>query len=75
MYNETDSGSKRLGVTKDGIATVDLAITLNGDQRMPEDYTRLASFCEDPVIAEAAETLRGAVTEQTPEQGITMGGL
>ena len=75
LYNETDSGSKRLGVTKDGIATVDLIITLNGEQELPEDYTRLASFSGDPVITEAMETLRGAITEQRPEQGITMGGL
>jgi len=75
LYNETDSGNKRLGVTKDGIATVDLVITLNGEQQLSEDYTRLASFSSDPVITEAMETLRGAITEQTPEQGITMGGL
>jgi hypothetical protein len=75
LYNETDSGSKRLGVTKDEIATVDLAITLNGEQQLSEDYTRLASFSSDPVIAEAMETLRGAITEQMPAQGITMGGL
>lgn len=75
LYNDIGSGNKRLGVTKDGIATVDLAITLNGEQELPEDYTRLASFSGDPVITEAVEKLRGAITEQTPEQGITMGGL
>lgn len=75
LYNETDSGNKRLGVTKDGIATVDLVITLNGEQQLSEDYTRLASFSGDPVIVEAVEKLRGAIIEQTPEQGITMGGL
>lgn len=32
LYNETDSDNKRLGVTKDGIATVDLVFTLNGEQ-------------------------------------------
>ena len=75
LYNETGSGSKRLGVTKDGIATVDLVITLNGEQQLSEDYTRLASFSGDPVIVEAVEKLRGAIIEQTSEQGITMGGL
>ena len=75
LYNETDSSSKRLGVTKDGIATVDLVITLNGEPQLPEDYARLASFSGDPVIAEAAETLHEKLTEQTPAQGITMGGL
>jgi hypothetical protein len=30
---------------------------------------------DDPVIARAAETLKNGIIEQTPEQGITMGGL
>lgn len=75
LYDETASRNKRLGVTKDGIATVDLLITLDGEQKFTDDYNRLASFSDDPVIAQAAETLKNAITEQTPEQGITMGGL
>ena len=75
LYDETASGNKRLGVTKDGIATVDLLITLNGEQKFTDDYTRLASFSGDPVIAQAAETLKNGITEQTPEQGMKMGGI
>ena len=75
LYNETGSGNKRLGVTKDEIATVDFVITSGGDQKFSDDYTRLASFSGDPVIAEAVKTLRGELMDQTPEQGITMGGL
>ncbi len=75
LYNETDSESKRLGVTKAEISTVDLLITLNGNERLSEDYTRLASFSGDPVITKAMETLREAFMEQALGQGITMGGL
>ena len=75
LYDETASVNKRLGVTKDGIATVDFLITLNGEQKFTDDYTRLASFSDDPVIAQSVETLKNGITEQTPEQGITMGGL
>jgi hypothetical protein len=74
LYNQTDSGNKRLGVTKDGIATVDFVITLDGKQQFTNDYTRLANFSNDAVIAAAVETLRNEITDQMPEPGITMGG-
>lgn len=75
LYNETDSGNKRLGVTKDEIATVDFVITLDGKQQFTDDYTHLASFSSDAAIAEAVETLRNEIPEQTSEQGMTMGGM
>ncbi|MEA4816318.1 MAG: LPD28 domain-containing protein [Lachnospiraceae bacterium] len=75
LFNEMDSGNKRLGVTKDDIATVDIVITLNGEQKFSKDYTQLASFSSDPVIVLAVETLRNEITEQTPEQGMKMGGM
>lgn len=74
LYNETDSGNKRLGVTKDGIATVDFVITLDGKQQFTDDYTQLASFQDDEVTAAAVETLKNEITEQAPDQGMTMGG-
>ena len=74
-YNEMDSGNKRLGVTKDGIATVDFVITLDGKQKFTDDYTRLSSFSNDAKIAEAVETLRNGITEQTTDQDMTMGGM
>jgi hypothetical protein len=75
LYNETDSGNKRLGVTKDAIATVDFVITLDGKQQFTDDHARLASFSNDAKIAEAVETLRNEITEQTPDQGMPMGGM
>ena len=75
LYNETDSGNKRLGVTKDEIATVDFVITLDGKQQFTDDYSRLSSFSSDAAIAEAVETLRNEIPEQTPDQGMTMGGM
>ncbi len=72
LYNETDSGNKRLGVTKDGIATVDFMITLDGEQKFTDDYTHLASFSSDAEIAASVETLRNEITQQAP--GLTMGG-
>jgi hypothetical protein len=71
LYNETDSEDKRLGVTKDKIATVDLVIAMNGKQEFADDYTHLASFSNDAVIAEAVKTLKNEITEQ----GMTMGGM
>lgn len=75
LYNETDSGNKRLGVTKDEIATVDFIIMTDGNQRFSDDYTRLDSFSGDKSIAAAVETLKNEITEQTPGQGMTMGGM
>jgi hypothetical protein len=75
QYNEIDSGNKRLGVTKDGIATVDFVITLDGKQQFMDDYTLLDRFSNDAKIAEAVETLRNGITEQTPDQGMPMGGM
>ena len=74
LYNETDSDNKRLGVTKDGIATVDFVITLKGQQQFTDDYSRLASFSNDAVITDAVETLRNEIMGQAPGQNMTMGG-
>ena len=75
LYNEIDSRNKRLGVTKDDIATVDLVIISDGEQKFSKDYMQLASFSSDPVIADAMETLKNEIMEQTPEQGMKMGGI
>jgi hypothetical protein len=44
LYNEMDSGNKRLGVTKDEIATVDFVIMVDGKQWFTDDYTKLPAF-------------------------------
>lgn len=70
-----DSGNKRLGVTKDEIATVDFVIMVDGKQWFTDDYTKLASFSSDEMIAQAVQTLKTEITEQTPGQGMGfMGG-
>ena len=58
FYQNSDRPEKRLGVTKDGIATVDLVRSLNGEQQFFEDYRRLDSFRDDLILTEAMETLR-----------------
>ena len=74
-YLDSDRPEKRLGVTKDGIATVDLARSLDGEQQFFRDHERLDSFRDDPEIAAAVETLRLELEQNTPQQGMTMGGI
>ena len=54
LYIGLDGGDKRLGVTKDDIANVDLAVTLSGWGSLLEDWRRLDSFAQDKVVADAA---------------------
>lgn len=75
LYNELSSRNKRLGVTKDDIATVDLVIMSDGEQKFSKDYMQLASFSSDKVIADAIGMLQNEITEQSPEQGMKMGGI
>ena len=65
LYAGLDSADKRLGVTKDGIDSVDLAVSLNGQERLYDDWRRLDSFARDPVVAGAAELIRQTLEEQT----------
>ena len=74
-YLDSDRPEKRLGVTKDGIATVDLVRSLNGEQHFFTDHLQLDSFKRDPEIAAAVKTLRLELEQNTPQQGITIGGL
>lgn len=63
-YASLDSEDKRLGVTKDGIASVDLAVSLNGWESCPEDWRRLDSFAQDEVVAGAADLIRQTLDGQ-----------
>ena len=65
LYAGLDSADKRLGVTKDGIASVDLAVSLDGQERLYDDWQRLDSFARDPVVADATELIRQTLEEQT----------
>ena len=77
LYAGLDCVDKRLGVTKDGISAVDLAIRMDGREWLPEDWRKLDSFKSDPVVAGAVEQLRQTLENQTQEQGIgfTMEGI
>ena len=73
LYQDSDQVEKRLGVTKDGIATVDLVRSLDGEQQFFDDYRKIDSFRDDPVVTEAAETLGQELV--CPVADIKMGGL
>ena len=73
LYQNSTQAEKRLGVTKDSIATVDIVRTAEGEQVFFEDYQKLESFNQDPVIAEAVEQLHLHLDE--PEINMTMGGM
>jgi len=75
LYAGLGCADKRLGVTKDGIASVDLAIRMDGREWVSEGWAKRFSFRGDQVIAEAAALLRQALEAQTPEQGMTIGGM
>ena len=77
LYAGLDCADKRLGVSKDGVAAVDLAIRMDGREWLPEDWRKLDSFKSDPVVVGAVEQLRQTLENQTQEQGIgfTMEGI
>ena len=58
VYAGLDKTDRRLGVLKDGIAAVDLAISWNGREWFSDDWTNLDSFKDDPVIADAVSRLQ-----------------
>lgn len=73
IYQDSDVGEKRLGVTKDGIATVDIVHAQDGEQRFFGDHEKLESFRSDPVVEEAVEQLHQQLEQ--PNIGIRMGGI
>ena len=80
LYVDLDSDDKRLGVTKDGIAAVDLIICWGGREWISEDRLKLDSFKDDTVVAEAIGQIQQAIEEQTAAQSMegghmTMGGM
>ena len=68
LYASLDCEDKRLGVTKDGIASVDLAIHWDGREWLSEDHLKLDSFKDDPVVADAAARLQ-QVLDEVPAVG------
>ena len=75
LYRDSDRLEKRLGVSKDGIATVDLVRSLDGEQQFFDDCRRLESFRDDPVVAGAVETLHQELEQTASQEDITMGGM
>ena len=67
-YTASENSSKRLGVTKDGIAAVDLTIHWDGREWLSEDRLRMEEFRDDPVMADAAARLR-QVLDESPAAG------
>lgn len=58
VYTALGRDNKRLGVTKDDIAAVDLVICLSGREWLSDDWTKLDSFKDDPVAAAAVSMLQ-----------------
>ena len=74
IYQNSDTLEKRLGVTKDSIATVDIVHMAGGDQRFFTDYQKLESFKTDPVIYEAVGQLHQELVQSSSTQNMNMGG-
>ena len=55
LYRDSIQPEKRLGVTKDGVATVDFLREANGEQVFFQDHIRMESFRNDPEIFEAVQ--------------------
>ena len=75
LYASLDCEDKRLGVTKDDIAAVDLVIRHDGREWVSEDWTKSESFAQDPTVADAVTRMRQLLEDQAPTQGMTMGGM
>jgi len=71
-YTACENEDKRLGVTKDDVAAVDLVIRHDGREWVSEDWTKSESFKDDPVVAEAVEQIQQAMEEQTAAESVKM---
>ena len=75
LYQDSNCSEKRLGVTKDDFATVDFVRMVDGEQTFFEDYQKLESFKNDPLIAEAVERLQQELEQGSQNQNMSMGGM
>ena len=75
IYQDSDRPEKRLGVTKDEVATVDLVRSVDGEQQFFEDYRKLDSFRDDPVVTGAVEALHQELEQTAPQWGMKLGGM
>lgn len=67
-YAALDCADKRLGVTKDGIAAVDLIIRHDGREWISEDRLKLDSFRSDATAAAAVTEIQRTLDGRTPPQ-------
>lgn len=74
-YRGSASANKRLGVTKDEIATVDILIKENGDERIHSNYKDSDSFNHDTVILQAVSKLEQLVQQNQQKQERTGEGF
>ncbi len=74
-YQGSASANKRLGVTKDEIATVDILIKENGDKRIHSNYKDSDSFNHDTVIIQAVSKLEQLVQQNQQKQERTGEGF
>lgn len=75
QYQGSASDNKRLGVTKDEIATVDILIKENGDERIHKSYKDSDSFNDDTVIIQAVSKLEQLVKQNQQKQERTGEGF
>ena len=69
-YTALNAEDKRLGVTKDGIAAVDIIIRYGGREWISEDRLKLDSFRADPTVAAAVTEIQSVLAGCTPTQGM-----
>ena len=62
-YAASENDDKRLGVTEDDIAAVDLVILWKGREWLSMDRLKSESFKDDPVVADAAGKLQQMLDE------------
>ncbi len=72
LYQDSPRPEKRLGVTKDSIATVDIVRTADGEQSFFPDHQKLDSFRSDPTIFEAVERLHQELDAIAIDPSMTM---
>lgn len=74
-YQGSSSDNKRLGVTKDEIATVDILIKENGNERIDSNYKDSDSFNHDTAIIQAVSKLEQLVQQNQQKQERTGEGF
>ena len=74
-FHFTENKHKRLGVAKDVNDTVDLLVSIDGEQWFTNDEQYLDSFSHDPVIAAALQTMRHELNVPEPMSGMKMEGM